>query len=197
MARSYTTPCEECGQPKLVDSSLAPFAKCASCGKLQPKPKEQLHPEQFVPPVAPDLPEFELPDYTEVMVGWRAWQIVMRAGVPLVQSITGRLVWPARQRVEAYCRKPHAVPFRGCMCGLYSAKTREHLMDLGYNGYSDPNTRAIGTVSLWGKVIEGDQGWRAEFAYPREMYVAYEAYELAAGLQDAYGVPVRLQNVLV
>jgi hypothetical protein len=31
--------------------------------------------------------------------------------------------------------------------------------------------RVIGTVSLWGTVVEGERGWRASHAYPRRIYV--------------------------
>ena len=29
-----------------------------------------------------------------------------------------------------------------------------------------PAVSAVGTVALWGRVIEHERGWRAEFAYP-------------------------------
>ena len=61
--------------------------------------------------------------------------------------------------------------------------------------------RVIGTVSLWGRVVECARGWRASRAYPRRIYVpgtrapywlrAERAEEVALGLTD-YDVPVEL-----
>ena len=52
----------------------------------------------------------------------------------------------------------------------------------------------IGTVSLWGDVLECERGWRAAFAYPGRLFVPLGfpgAAEHAVGLED-YGVPVEL-----
>ncbi len=68
--------------------------------------------------------------------------------------------------------------------------------------------RVIGTVSLWGTVVECEHGWRAEYAYPRRIYVpvtarrrlflvgglrrpAPPAEKIAVQLAD-YAVPVEL-----
>jgi hypothetical protein len=45
-------------------------------------------------------------------------------------------------------------------------------------------------------VIEGSQGWRAEYAYPTALYVPFETFSVAKPLQEAYGVPVKLLNLL-
>ena len=52
----------------------------------------------------------------------------------------------------------------------------------------------IGTVSLWGDVLECERGWRAALAYPSHLFVPLGlsgAAERAVGLRD-YGVPVDL-----
>ena len=51
---------------------------------------------------------------------------------------------------------------------------------------------------MWGKVIVTERGWRAEYAYPKELFVPAEASwenavtSLAAYVHDLrqYGVPV-------
>jgi hypothetical protein len=56
----------------------------------------------------------------------------------------------------------------------------------------------IGTVSLWGDVVECERGWRAAFAYPSRLFVPLGfpgAAEQAVGLAD-YGVPVELVDTL-
>ena len=54
----------------------------------------------------------------------------------------------------------------------------------------------VGSVKLWGKIVEGSQGWRAQKAYPERLWVPYEAWHLAPSLRDLYGVPVELKNFL-
>jgi hypothetical protein len=55
------------------------------------------------------------------------------------------------------------------------------------------NGECFGQVALWGKVIEGEDGYRAEFAYPKALYVSYLNYRLVEPL-SVYGVPVRVLN---
>ncbi len=52
-----------------------------------------------------------------------------------------------------------------------------------------PSPSVFGTVSLWGKVIPGDRGWRAEYAYPRELWVIESAKRSASLLAEDYSVP--------
>jgi hypothetical protein len=62
--------------------------------------------------------------------------------------------------------------------------------------------RVIGTVNLWGTVVEAERGWRASCAYPKEIYVPtreprgrlVDAEEIAVRLAD-YGVPVHIVGV--
>jgi hypothetical protein len=66
---------------------------------------------------------------------------------------------------------------------------------------------AVGLVSLWGKLIECDWGWRGELAYPRQLYVpigvrhyrrtrhgvvSFDSVGLASGLEELYRVPARV-----
>lgn len=58
-----------------------------------------------------------------------------------------------------------------------------------------------GTVNLWGKVVLTEHGFRAQYAYPRELFVAagmdpyLERAFPAAGLEH-YGMRVRLAEDL-
>ena len=60
----------------------------------------------------------------------------------------------------------------------------------------------IGTVSLWGKIVEAERGWRGGCAYPKEIYVPtreprgrlVDAEEIAVRLAD-YGVPMHILRV--
>ena len=57
-------------------------------------------------------------------------------------------------------------------------------------------TRVVGSVFLWGRIVRGEGLYRAEFAYPRELYVTprlgrRRRLRRPAALR-AYGVPIRV-----
>jgi hypothetical protein len=127
--------------------------------------------------------------------------------------------WPA----EATCAAAHSPPAASCRCGLYAARDPDlalaylppHIKEtllarqpeiLGYDV-----VMAIGRVSLWGRVIEAEWGWRAERGYPSELYLParvthyrcrgrrvsiLDGEALAATLGELYGVPVRTTRSL-
>jgi hypothetical protein len=113
--------------------------------------------------------------------------------------------WRPRKVSQAVCNGRgvghvgDAVPVENCGCGFYSAKSLEHLFSMHYR-YYDVEANGVfvivGKVANWGKVIEGDLGWRAQKAYPLEFLVPFEAWKFAKKLKEAYGVPVRLKNFL-
>lgn len=213
MPKSLPTTCTECGTGTLVPRASG-FAACDSCGKL--------HVGELDPSAAArkreagatlgdgiDPAEVRVPDTFEELIGWRTWQVALDLGVgelPILRSVTySSQFWTPREAVEATCERTshkgyeaHPVPVQSCSCGLYSAKTLEHLQSMNYHRY-DPDAGSVavvGSVSLWGKVIEGTQGWRAQFGYPRELFVPFEAFRLVKPLTEAYGVPVKLMNIL-
>jgi hypothetical protein len=64
----------------------------------------------------------------------------------------------------------HEAPQATCTCGIYADKSFDHLRDQGYL------RRGIGgEVYLWGKVIEHQSGWRAQFAYPKTLVLSPES----------------------
>lgn len=199
---SRLSECPECGgrlRPRQTG-----FLSCEDCGKL------------VIPPAPENAPvatagesdlAVEVPDFTEVMVGYRAWGIEMDRSpgeLPLLRSVTYRQhFWTPREANAATCARgddddDHEVPEEGCSCGLYAAKTFEHLQAMDYHTYDVECGRLVvcGEVSLWGKVVPGTQGWRAQFGYPRKLFVPFEAWALATPLAEAYGCEVELKNTL-
>ena len=166
--------------------------------------------------------QFQVPDYLEAQLGWRAWGVpsdTPRFGTsPKLYSVShGSYFWAPRQAAEAdcpRCSKPTVredpitgektefkvgVPGERCTCGFYSANSLQHLMSMTYHMYDADRGgyfHVIGEVANWGKVIRGSQGWRSQFSYPLRLYVPFEAFHLAKSLAQTYGVKVELKNFL-
>jgi hypothetical protein len=105
-----------------------------------------------------------IPDYISPIIGWRVW----RWDTTGLKSLNGK-PWSPGQPLAAKCgagnvHDAHEPPQAGCTCGVYAAKSREHLRQLGYDGHG-----IRGEVHLWGTVVEHEFGWRAQFAYPKSL----------------------------
>lgn len=159
------------------------------------------------------------PDYLEPVVGWRSWVVVEHEGALRLRSVVFKAVWTPRVELRATCERaarrfrlrvrrlqPHDAPIAGCECGIYGANDAESAAGYFYL-YSDLLRRAvrhrvIGTVDMWGTIVEAERGWRSSCAYPKEIYVPtreprgrlVDAEEIAVRLAD-YGVPVHIVGV--
>lgn len=153
---------------------------------------------------------FSVPDAIEPVVAWRYWRL--GAGDGLLRSLTGRhQPWAPGRAFEARCRfddvdrsewryqlvggfspDPHPAPHEGCTCGLYAARSLDDLRGQPLFGLS---RMVVGQVSLWGKVIPGQFGYRAQFAYPRRLCLFEGALRRdpdVLGALDAYDVPIEV-----
>jgi len=113
-----------------------------------------------------------IPDYFSPIVGYRVWQWDA-AGLRSLNNEP----WRPGQPMVAGCRAssvathdPHDAPQANCTCGVYAAKNLEHLPTTGYWQYG-----IHGEVDLWGTVVEHELGWRAQFAYPKNLYLPPDA----------------------
>jgi len=113
-----------------------------------------------------------IPDYISPIIGYRVWQWVA-AGL---KSLNGE-PWSAGKPIAAACRisvrgttvavhDANDAPREKCTCGVYASKSLEHLHTTGYERYG-----ICGEVNLWGTVVEHEQGFRAQFAYPKNLYL--------------------------
>jgi hypothetical protein len=138
------------------------------------------------------------PDYAGALIGWRVWCVVREGGELRLGSVIQDDVWPAGAAFVARCRaheppanrqlrrepEGHVAPAAGCTCGIYAA--REPAAAWTYlRGRDEPHTvaRVIGRVMLWGRVVEHEGGWRAERAYPLDVYTGDAA--LRRGLESS------------
>src|SRR6266481_1046762 len=86
---------------------------------------------------------------------------------------------PIVGRAEA-AHDAHEAPHSTCSCGVYATKNIEHLRQSGYERYG-----IHGEVYLWGTVIEHERGWRAQFAYPKNLFLSPDILPFTmAGIQS-------------
>lgn len=154
---------------------------------------------------APTVPATSFaPDYAEPLSAWRLWEVEPLDAAPRLRSLYRFSLWPVGAPLEARCeaqrlrlpRRPrHRAPTATCTCGIYGAPfeliRRKLVVD---NGLPTGCLFVIGTVLLWGDVLECERGWRAEFAYPGRLFVpvAFPGAAAQAGGLGDYGVPVEL-----
>lgn len=113
------------------------------------------------PPSAPDL--------LEAVIGWRVWRIDARHRL---RSALRDELWEPRRPLVAACEVDHAAPDQRCDCGIYAVRRPEHARAY-LVGRNRPEAvhRVLGRVALWGRVVECEQGWRAQYAYPARIWV--------------------------
>jgi hypothetical protein len=104
----------------------------------------------------------------EPIVGWRVWGLDRVGGALTLRSVTRPDHWPARAVMVATCfqHRARTVPDEHCTCGLYAAASPEYLARSGVLGME---SSVVGTVSMWGRMIEHTFGARSRFAYPARL----------------------------
>jgi hypothetical protein len=129
----------------------------------------------------------------EPIEGWRVWNLSEDQGGPLLRPAgSGVDAWQPRRRVEARCAAPglltagigpHDAPDIRCHCGIYASRS---LDAFERRRPAWPPTPVVGTVSLWGAVVEHERGWRARFAYPARLRLVCA---MCAWFEPGPGVP--------
>ena len=104
-------------------------------------------------------------------------------------------IYVPREKIEAHCepysRKDHSeqqAPHLTCMCGIYAYKEKPRLLREIRNIYSGLRL-VYGEINLWGKVIEHEDGYRAQFGYPKRLWCTPAIEPLAGWIGYVYGVP--------
>jgi hypothetical protein len=118
-----------------------------------------------------------IPDCISPIVGYRVWTW----GTTGLKSLCGER-WHPDQSLAARCRASavvgtivgrseaaddHDAPQSKCTCGIYAVKTLHHFRSAGYEQFG-----IYGEVYLWGTVVEHELGWRAQFAYPKNLFLS-------------------------
>lgn len=144
-----------------------------------------------------------VPDLIQPIEGWRVWKILIvpspHEGLPILRSVVLDTAWTPRREVAAehsfdLGAKCQGLVKSSCSCGVYAFKGPEeafrYLLGVRDRLLGMAVDTALGTVSLWGKVVECERGYRAQYAYPRHIYLPATAYHRIADVRSAFGVPV-------
>jgi hypothetical protein len=133
----------------------------------------------------------EIPDSITPFIGVRAWVVnkTLRNEERLFSVFKSGVNWPIGRKLEAKCIAPssiwaglrssnafvqmsfddpirslpkHTAPFTDCTCGIYGLNS-----GLEEEEVTPWRQDAIkGIVLMWGRVIEGERGWRTQYAKP-------------------------------
>lgn len=115
-------------------------------------------------PVQLDAPTATLLEPIHAWRTWTLWGSRDAANIRLVPIAGDGKPWPPRQPARASCtrHRSHVLPELECTCGLHAVTNADALRRT-----RDP--AVLGTVALWGRVIEHEDGYRAALAYPQRL----------------------------
>lgn len=141
--------------------------------------------------------DFRVPDAIGSIVGWRTWRLLMpqpRNGL-LLQSVHTPTFWFPESVHEAEClveRSLHPAPSGDCTCGFYSLKNTDFIDDPYTNvaGMNYSHMEIMGEVEIWGRIIEGEIGYRSQFAKIKSFSVSAGGYAVYAPHLEKYNVPI-------
>lgn len=170
IARSYAQPGQqEDALPKPLDPSAVLREKIAKLQSIEPA----------------KVSASRVPDYSHTLTGWRGWAINSKGQLSALGS---HAAWKPKKAVAARCtnEKGHPAPAKSCQCGYWSFNSLDTLTE-AMRDYARV-VAVIGQVEIWGRVIECTNGWRSEYAYPKELWLINPDLE---HLSWTYGVPVR------
>lgn len=115
------------------------------------------------------------------LVGWRMWDIVPES-MPRLQSLSNAkgTAWEPMVPQIGTCNAKdpseitdHVCPSWEHRCGVHAVKELLQVKKWGAPsvGNGSQYVRLIGEIDLWGRVLEYSEGFRAEWGYPKKLYV--------------------------
>ena len=141
----------------------------------------------------------------EPVIGWRIW----RVRDDRLCAVVWGTPWEPRTRFAAVCEDtpspfwteellpaPHDTPGRVCECGVYAFQKRADA-DLLAREKVDHDVIALGRVSLWGRVLVAERGYRGQYAYPYDLVLLGGTEDLARRLRSLYAVDVECGPAVV
>lgn len=119
------------------------------------------------------------------LIGWRMWDLPMKGtyeGVSgwRLKAISHAHLWEPFQPMRGTCYgKPpekitdHTCPSWEHRCGVHAVKEVFQVRKWGSPtvGNKSDYVRILGELDMWGRVLEYEEGFRAEWGYPRKLYL--------------------------
>lgn len=136
---------------------------------------------------------------TEPIVGYRVWNLDREKGI--LKSCVINVEWPKRKAMVRDSltndRGIHAVKDKRRMISPDPVPTPWDPVGINphYGLWNEYRADVAGSVYLWGEVQEHTEGYLAEFAYPKELFMPEDTDPcLVMMLEEHYGVPVTLRE---
>ena len=108
------------------------------------------------------------------IIGHRCWRMKSTSG--LLWSMCLDHCWLPGQRVEGDTRR----------YGVHSFKRGCHVLE--YVGYFNTDTVVVGTIKMWGEVVEHERGYRAQYARIRSLdSIVYHCRSAVVGQDMVHG----------
>lgn len=153
--------------------------------------------------------EGNVPDTFVPLIGIRAWKTKYNNKNQLrLTSVYKDSFWPINRKIIAGCIEPfpnwicspdgiwslqqttvhdlHAVPDDSCSCGIYAVKSADYAQNLT----AWPDSTYTGLVFIWGKVLEGERGFRGQFARPAALLQEKGKLPIIKTLASIYNLPI-------
>jgi len=122
----------------------------------------------------------------------------------MLRSVVYGQPWPAREPVRMECYSGGCLgarwPMQPHSCGIHAFKERLDAAAFPamwearrFSPSSVSGRCVVGQVSLWGRVIEHERGYRGEIAYPYSLLLPGAVGHLAPSLAGRYGVDVLVE----
>jgi hypothetical protein len=137
------------------------------------------------PPV--DISWSKMPDAITPIRAVRMWGLQPDHSGFRLSSIGMPYLWtpgPQEAVCGSYFRHRQKTPYAGCGCGFWGLRDPDaFVLGLGM---------VVGVVEMWGRVLCGTRGWRAQFARPIALLWAPTLVpeEILEAVASAYGIPV-------
>jgi hypothetical protein len=149
----------------------------------------------------PEAEQIDGATYTQPILAWRMWNINGKSLDSL--HFNHRGPWLPKTQKTAICYSctfsSLPMPHRSCSCGIYARKNIDPIF-YRINKCSSPSVAdpagifprlngVLGLVYLWGNILEGDDGYRAEFAYPAKLFIVDGQEQEIREIAERYGIP--------
>jgi hypothetical protein len=110
-----------------------------------------------------------------------------------LRSLTQPELWPTGRAFESACTSEeteaeHEAPHPSCQCGVWALRSYESATRVALAYRHSGTAIAVGAVSLWGRIIELERGWRAQYAYPAGLAVFGGNEEIARDVGAGYRI---------